>query len=88
MAGFSGAAGAFVVNGAAFAGVVCSVLLTRDCGAPAWLSLTKNAERMLSAQMTMAKVQVAFSTKLLVLRTPIIWFELAKLEASPPPLDF
>lgn len=48
----------------------------------------KNAEAMLSTQITMARVHVAFSTKLLVLRTPMIWFELAKLEAKPPPLDF
>ena len=34
-----------------------------------------------------ASVQVAFSTTSVVLRTPIIWLEEAKLEASPPPLD-
>ena len=43
---------------------------------------------MLNTQITIASVHVAFSTKLLVLRTPIIWLELAKLEAKPPPFDF
>lgn len=48
----------------------------------------KNTDKMLRTQITTANVHVAFSTKLFVLRTPIIWLELAKLEAKPPPFDF
>ena len=49
--------------------------------------VTKAAERMLNTTMNAANPQVAFSRKSVVLRTPIIWFEEAKLDARPPPFD-
>ncbi len=48
----------------------------------------KNTTTMQSTIMAPASVQVAFSRKSVVLRTPIIWFEDAKEEAKPPPLEF
>ena len=35
-----------------------------------------------------ANVHVAFSKKLVVLRTPIIWLEEENPEAKPPPFEF
>lgn len=50
--------------------------------------LMKNTTTMQSTIMAPASVQVAFSRKSVVLRTPIIWLEDAKEEARPPPLEF
>lgn len=47
----------------------------------------KKAEATLNTTKRVAKVQVAFSITSVVLRTPMIWLEEAKLEAKPPPLD-
>ena len=49
--------------------------------------VTKAAETTLSSTMAPASPHVAFSRKSVVLRTPIIWFEEAKLDARPPPFD-
>lgn len=49
--------------------------------------VTNAAERTLSTTIAAARPQVAFSRKSVVLRTPMIWFEEAKLDARPPPLD-
>jgi len=35
-----------------------------------------------------AKLQVAFSKKSVVLRTPMIWLEEENPEAKPPPFEF
>lgn len=48
----------------------------------------KNTARTQSAIMAPASVQVAFSRKLVVFLTPIIWFDEAKEDARPPPLEF
>ena len=45
-----------------------------------------SVDRTLS--MTAARVQVAFSKKSVVLRTPIIWLDDEKPDARPPPLEF
>ena len=47
----------------------------------------KAAETMLSTTIATAKPQVAFSRKSVVLRTPMIWLDEAKLDARPPPFD-
>lgn len=84
----AGAAGAEVKSGA-LAGAACSVTSKREASLVAELEWSmKNTDKMLRTQITTANVHVAFSTKLFVLRTPIIWLELAKLEARPPPFDF
>lgn len=57
-------------------------------GASSTVCLVMNAEEtMLSTTMAIAKPHVAFSRKSVVLRTPMIWFEEAKLDARPPPFD-
>jgi hypothetical protein len=43
---------------------------------------------MLSTIMMPARVQVSFSRKSVVLRTPIIWLEEENPLARPPPFDF
>jgi len=50
--------------------------------------LAKPAANTLQRTITDTNVQVAFSKKSVVLRTPIIWFELEKLDARPPPFEF
>ena len=47
-----------------------------------------NAANMHNTTNDPASVHVAFSRKSAVLRTPIIWFDAAKLAANPPPLEF
>lgn len=42
---------------------------------------------MLSTTIAAASPHVAFSTKSVVLRTPMMAFEDEKLEAKPPPFD-
>lgn len=42
----------------------------------------------LNTTMNAARLHVAFSRKSVVLRTPIIWFDDAKPDARPPPLEF
>ena len=43
---------------------------------------------ILITTMKMASPHVSFSIKSVVLRTPMIWLEDAKLEERPPPLEF
>ena len=48
----------------------------------------KKVERMANTQIAAARIQVTFSMKLLVRRTPMIWFEPANDDERPPPFDF
>jgi hypothetical protein len=45
-------------------------------------------EKRLSTNKMIASVQVDFSRKSAVLRTPINWLDPEKLEANPPPFEF
>lgn len=80
LAGVAGAAGATGAVGAAGVVVVTTLLESVPRGAKKIVA----TERMTKIA---ASVQVAFSTTSVVLRTPIIWFDAAKFDASPPPFD-
>src|SRR4051812_28017581 len=43
---------------------------------------------MANAISEIANTQVSFSSRSVVLRTPITWFDALKLAASPPPFEF
>ena len=79
-----------VIIGGAFNGLValsftaCSII-TED-SEPA--DGSTYAQATLITTMKPAKLHVAFSMKSVVLRTPIIWLDEAKLDAKPPPFEF
>ena len=47
-----------------------------------------NMENKLSTKVAIANPQVVFSRKSAVFRTPMIWLDDEKFEASPPPFEF
>jgi hypothetical protein len=79
-AGLGAGAGA-VVPSSALRDEIVSILLSPDCVfiAVAARQRTTNTD---------ASVQVAFSRKSVVLRTPITWLLDAKVEDNPPPFEF
>jgi hypothetical protein len=79
-AGLGAGAGAVVPSSALRVEIV-SILLSPDCVfiAVAARQRTTNTD---------ASVQVAFSRKSVVLRTPITWLLDAKVEDNPPPFEF
>ena len=85
-AGAIGAAtGAMGLAGAA----VSSILFFNEVeGSMAFSVLLKPTAAIHNTTKIAANVQVAFSTKSVVLRTPITWLGDEKPDAKPPPFDF
>lgn len=85
--GCAGAAGA-LFTGAAGASPLIVLDTEEEVEVPLEGVVVYAPEMMQSANKEIASVQVAFSRKSAVLRTPITWLEEEKEDANPPPLEF